>query len=103
MRTRHDGQARPIADRLASYLSARAGERWHSRFANPSVTIGDMAAKADSPTFQIIEMKLGRPLRPWIRSRRRRGDSWRAIALELYTLTNVDVTDETIRTWAPEQ
>ena len=103
MRTRHDGQTSHVPGGLASNLSERAGEQHRSRFANQSVTIDGMAPKGDSPTFQIIEMKLEKPLRPWIRSRRRRGDSWRQIALELYKLTDVDVTDETVRTWAPEQ
>ena len=101
MRTRHDGQTSHPTDHLASNLPNGGSDG--DPIGKPSVTIMGMATKPDSLTFQLIEMKLGRPLRPWIRSRRRRGDSWRKLTLELYKLTDVDVTDETVRTWAPDQ
>jgi hypothetical protein len=52
-----------------------------------------------TPTFKVAELTLGKPLRPWIRARRRKGDSWRLIAIELGKTTGVDVTGETVRFW----
>jgi hypothetical protein len=53
-----------------------------------------------TPKQQLIEMKLGEPLMPFIESLRAQGASWDAIARELWTRTGVTVTDQTIRNYA---
>lgn len=55
-----------------------------------------------TPTQQLAELKLGVPLSAWVGRRRSRGDSWQTIARELYTATDLSVSDETIRLWFAE-
>jgi hypothetical protein len=52
-----------------------------------------------SRTFQLIEMKLGRPLVDHAREMRQRGASWHSITLDLANRTDVAVTPETLRLW----
>lgn len=53
-------------------------------------------------TFRLAETILGTDLQAWISERRRTGRSWRLIARDLYEATDrqIDVTHETVRTWA---
>ena len=53
-----------------------------------------------TPKQQLIEMKLGQPLMPYIESLRAQGASWDAIARELWTRTGVSITDQTVRNYA---
>lgn len=53
-----------------------------------------MTAKA-----QLIEIKLGEPLLPFIQAQRCDGASWDAIARTLWTRTGVSVTDQTVRNY----
>ncbi len=51
-----------------------------------------------SPTYLLIEQRLGEPLAEFV-AQRRPGTAWRRIATELLVRTGVDVTYETVRTW----
>lgn len=50
-------------------------------------------------TATLIADRLGDDLPPWVHSRRADGKSWHRIAIELYELTGVLVTGETVRLW----
>lgn len=52
-----------------------------------------------SPSYLLIETKLGRPLDEAVSEAREQGESWNRIALSLYTSTEVLVTSETLRGW----
>jgi hypothetical protein len=51
-----------------------------------------------SPTYLLIEQRLGKPLADFI-GERRPHTAWRRIAMEILKRTDVDVTYETLRTW----
>lgn len=51
-----------------------------------------------SPTYQLIEQKLGEPLDQFV-AKRRPGTAWRLIAMEIYERTDIDITYESLRTW----
>lgn len=53
-----------------------------------------------TPKQQLIEMKLGEPLMPFVESRRDDGASWDAIARELWSRTGIAVSDQTIRNYS---
>lgn len=53
-----------------------------------------------TPKQQLIEMKLGEPLMPFVQSRRSDGASWDAIARELWSRTGIAVSDQTIRNYS---
>lgn len=55
-----------------------------------------------SPTHQLADAKLGRPLADLVSERRQAGDSWRRISLSIFTETGLDVSGETLRVWFPE-
>lgn len=42
------------------------------------------------------------PLERFVRERRSEGRSWRLIARDLYELTEVDLTHESLRSWFPD-
>lgn len=52
-------------------------------------------------SFRLAGVLLGRDPVGWLHERRGAALSWRAIARELYLLTDghVDVTDQTLRNW----
>lgn len=52
-----------------------------------------------TPKQQLIEMKLGEPLLPFIESHRADGASWDTIARTVSQRTGVTVTDQTIRNY----
>ncbi len=52
-----------------------------------------------TPTFVLIEDRLGKSLTRHVTAARKAGRSWNAIALDLHTQTGVVVTSETLRTW----
>lgn len=51
----------------------------------------------------LIEMKLGQPLVPYIRSLRQNGASWHSCVVDLATTTQVEVTPETLRIWMSDE
>jgi hypothetical protein len=51
-----------------------------------------------SPTYLLIEERLGEPLAAFVAARRP-GTAWRRIAMEILKRTEIDVTYETLRTW----
>lgn len=53
-----------------------------------------------TPKQQLIEMKLGEPLLPFIEHHRADGASWDAIARVVSQRTGVTVSDQTIRNYA---
>lgn len=53
-----------------------------------------------TPKQQLIEMKLGEPLMPFIESHRADGASWDTIARTVSQRTGITVTDQTIRNYA---
>lgn len=55
-----------------------------------------------SPTQQLAEIKLGGSLEDFVRSRRP-GTSWRRIAIELRDATGLDIANETLRMWYPDE
>lgn len=52
-----------------------------------------------TPTFVLLEDRLGKNLTRHVLSARKAKRSWNAIALDLHTQTGVVVTSETLRTW----
>ena len=52
-----------------------------------------------TPKQQLIEMKLGEPLLPFIEIRRQQGASWEMIARDVLTRTGISVSDQTIRNY----
>ena len=59
---------------------------------------------AHTPTQRLAGLLLGQPVDRWIAERRKAGRSWRLVARDLYEATNgqIDVTHETVRTWAED-
>lgn len=57
-----------------------------------------------TPTHRLLDQLLGEkgPLEAFVASRRADGMAWRLIARELYDITHLDVTYETLRSWFPE-
>ena len=53
-----------------------------------------------TPKQELIEMKLGEPLLPFIEAHRSQGASWDAIARAVWQRTGVTVSDQTIRNYA---
>jgi hypothetical protein len=53
-----------------------------------------------TPKQELIEMKLGEPLLPFIQAHRSQGASWDAIARAVWQRTGVTVSDQTIRNYA---
>lgn len=56
-----------------------------------------------SRTADLIEMKLGQPLVPYIRSLRHAGASWHSCVVDLAVNTEVEVTPETLRIWMSDE
>lgn len=56
-----------------------------------------------TPTQALADHLLRKPVEDWVHERRQQNISFRRIALELRDVTKgkVDVTEATIRTWAP--
>lgn len=54
--------------------------------------------------MRLASILLGQDVRQWLRAERAAGRSWRVISRNLYESTNrqVDVTYETLRSWADE-
>lgn len=56
----------------------------------------------DTPTQQLLDIKLDGGLNDFVHSRRDRGASWRRISLDIRDEVGVDVTHETLRSWFPD-
>lgn len=56
-------------------------------------------AMRDTPTAQLVDLKLDGGLPDFVTSRRAQGRSWRLISRDLYEATGIDVTYETLRGW----
>lgn len=52
-----------------------------------------------TPTYALLEERLGKNLRRYVAAARRAKKSWNAIALDLHAETKVAVTSETLRIW----
>jgi len=54
---------------------------------------------------ELASLILERPIEEWIAERRAAGRAWRRVERDLLEATGgrVDVTHETLRTWAPDQ
>jgi hypothetical protein len=64
----------------------------------------DKVADVSTPsrTYQLIEERLDGTLAEFVRNRRQPSTSWRNLAAEIHTLTGVDVSYETLRSWFAE-
>ncbi len=51
---------------------------------------------------QILEERAGVPLLTWLMNAKQDGKSLRVIAHDIYTLTNMSVSHETVRAWLVE-
>jgi len=51
-----------------------------------------------SPTYLLIEERLGEPLAEFVNARRPH-TSWRRLALEIFQRTHTDVSNESLRLW----
>lgn len=58
---------------------------------------------ARTPTHELADLKLGRPLAEYVAEGRAEGKAWRVIARDLYAETGIDVTYETLRSWFSTQ
>lgn len=56
-----------------------------------------------TPTAELIGIKLGAGTSEWITARRTDGWSFGRIAAEIYARTGVYVTAQTIKTWSAER
>lgn len=56
-----------------------------------------------TPLMELADIKLGGELEPFVRSRRTEGRPWRLIAIDLRDATGIDITDETLRVWFPDE
>ena len=54
-------------------------------------------------TQQLIEVRLGRPLRELVTEMTAEGKGWRLIAREIRRRTEISVSHETIRTWMTDE
>jgi hypothetical protein len=52
-----------------------------------------------TPTQQLIEIRLGRPLAGFVRERLSEGAGWRRIANDVRGRTDISVSHETLRKW----
>ena len=52
-----------------------------------------------TPTRRLLDMNLDGSLDSFVHDRRIAGKSWQTIARELSTVTNIDITDESLRRW----
>lgn len=48
---------------------------------------------------QLVEVRLGRPLEPFVRSRLAEGLGWRRISDDLWKVSGHRVSHETLRSW----
>lgn len=55
-----------------------------------------------TPTFQLLQIRMGRDLAAWVEAQRAAGESWRAIAASATSITGVPVSHETFRAWFTE-
>lgn len=56
-----------------------------------------------TPTQRLASALLGQDVQDWIAAQRAGGQSWRRVARSLFEATGVDVTHETLRSWATER
>lgn len=58
--------------------------------------------RTETPKQRLASLLLETPVAPWIRKRRRRGLSWRLIAIELRDATKgeIDVPPQTLINWS---
>lgn len=58
-----------------------------------------------TPLMELADIKLGGELEHFVRSRREATPRrpWRLIAIDLRDATGIDITDETLRVWFPEE
>lgn len=61
-----------------------------------------MGVVKHTPTYLLLEAKLGEPLAPLVESLRADERSWPYIARKLRERTGVDFTDEALRRWFTE-
>lgn len=54
---------------------------------------------AQSPLYRLIESQIEGTLADFVAARRGSGSSWTDLAAELTQLTQVEISDETIRRW----
>lgn len=59
--------------------------------------------RAPTPTHQLIEIRLGRPLEELVQEQLDAGQGWRRIADIVQERTNVTVSYEALRSWFPKQ
>lgn len=57
-----------------------------------------------SPLRELVDLKLGRRggVDQWLIRQRAKGRTWRQISKELERITQVDVTEQTLRSWMPD-
>ncbi len=55
-----------------------------------------------TPTFQLLQIRMGRDLAAWVEAQREAGQSWRAIATAATAITGLAVSHETFRAWFTE-
>lgn len=60
-----------------------------------------LAMRKTTPTYRLIQDRLGKDLSRHVSAAWRRGDSWAAIARDLHRQTSVVVSAETLRQWFP--
>jgi len=53
--------------------------------------------------FQLVQLRLGRDLTQYVNGRRAAQESWRAIAADLSSITDVRISYETLRTWFEDE
>lgn len=65
--------------------------------------LGDakILAMRKTPTYRLIEDRLGKDLRRHVSTAWHRGDSWATIARDLHASTGLPVSPETVRLWFP--
>lgn len=66
--------------------------------------VRDSTPITETPTQRLASILLDRDVRDFIAEKRSEGRAWRYVARDLYEATGgqVDVTYETVRTWAGE-
>lgn len=57
-----------------------------------------------SPLRELVDLKLARRggVAAWLTRQRAAGRTWRQISKELERITQVDVTEQTLRAWMPD-
>lgn len=58
-----------------------------------------MATTTKSPTYLLVQEKVGRDTVDWLRVQRDAEKSWRLISLELLRDHDLNVTEVTLRSW----